>query len=437
MADANESDDYVTELLKKDAKESSSQYRSLGIGAFLPKRPTTQAPKPNTRFLKHILRETDSHNAALLAKEAGESRARLRAMQRGTAGRGREKKVAESGRPDRTSDRGRKRRYDDDDPIEPKRTKVRSDEREGKRPHRYHRHRSSSRSDESRSRSRTREDTRHRRRHRRRSPTCSEESKTRSRSPDGRRRRHAATDDDKPRHRSSREHKGRRNRSRSPDRRDHSERARSRSPKHGSSRRHRDKRSRSRSRTRSGSRTRVPRKESRRSSRREYGEGYDEKRRRKRVGEDVNHHRSPSAGRAAESDPLEDIVGPLLPPPEPKVRTRGRGKISSSAMDAHFDANYDPSADVQPDSDVAEEWDQAVEAFRDRQKWKQQGADRLREAGFTEDEVKKWEKGGEKTEEDVRWAKQGEGREWDRGKVVSVDGQHIEQKAEWGRLKGT
>ena len=105
-------------------------------------------------------------------------------------------------------------------------------------------------------------------------------------------------------------------------------------------------------------------------------------------------------------------------------------------MDAHFSASYDPSNDAQPHSDLEDDWDQALEALRDRQRWKQQGADRLRAAGFTDEEVKKWEKGGEKTEEDVRWAKKGEGREWDRGKVVDEDGQ-VDVRAEWGRLKGT
>ena len=130
-------------------------------------------------------------------------------------------------------------------------------------------------------------------------------------------------------------------------------------------------------------------------------------------------------------------MGPALPPPEPKVRSRGRGAFtSSSAMDDHFSASYDPSNDVQPHSDLEDDWDQALEALRDRQRWKQQGADRLRAAGFTDEEVKKWEKGGEKTGEDVRWAKKGEGREWDRGKVVDEDGQ-VDVGAEWGRLKGT
>jgi hypothetical protein len=68
-------------------------------------------------------------------------------------------------------------------------------------------------------------------------------------------------------------------------------------------------------------------------------------------------------------------------------------------------------------------------------KWKEQGADRLRAAGFSEEEVKKWENSGKKgregagddgrltaADEGVRWAKKGEGREWDRGKVVGEGG---------------
>jgi hypothetical protein len=129
-------------------------------------------------------------------------------------------------------------------------------------------------------------------------------------------------------------------------------------------------------------------------------------------------------------------MGPA-PPSNPPVRSRGRGTQNyASAIDNHFSSNYDPSADIQPDAqeDDSLDWDQALEALRDRQKWKQQGADRLRAAGFTEKEVSKWEKGGEKSEEDVVWAKKGEGREWDRGKVVDEHGL-VDVKPEWGRLK--
>jgi hypothetical protein len=81
-------------------------------------------------------------------------------------------------------------------------------------------------------------------------------------------------------------------------------------------------------------------------------------------------------------------------------------------MDNRFSEDYDPASDAQPEPAETGDWDEAVETFRDRQKWKQQGAERLREAGFTDDQIKKWEKGGEKDIDDVRWSKAGEKREW-------------------------
>ena len=105
-------------------------------------------------------------------------------------------------------------------------------------------------------------------------------------------------------------------------------------------------------------------------------------------------------------------------------------------MDTHFSSTYDPSIDVQPNPESEDDWDQALEALRDRQRWRKQGAERLRSAGFTQEEVEKWEKGGERREEDVRWVKRGEKREWDRGKVVDLEGD-VDVRPEWGRLKGT
>lgn len=117
-----------------------------------------------------------------------------------------------------------------------------------------------------------------------------------------------------------------------------------------------------------------------------------------------------------DSDPLEDVIGPA---PAPKVMPRGRGALKGAAgMDNRFSSDYDPKSDVRMDEDTRDDWDDALEVLRDRAKMKQQGADRLREAGFTEDQVKKWEKGGEKTIDDVQWTKEGEKREWDRGKDV-------------------
>ena len=139
------------------------------------------------------------------------------------------------------------------------------------------------------------------------------------------------------------------------------------------------------------------------------------------------------------------MIGPPPPPPQPEIKSRGRGALngkSKSAMDDHFSSNYDPASDAQPDPDLAmDDWDQALEALRDRQKWQTQGAERLRAAGFTEEEVSKWAKGkapiaaAEKGEEDVRWRGRGEGREWDRGKMMTDDG--VETAAEWGRLTGS
>ena len=96
----------------------------------------------------------------------------------------------------------------------------------------------------------------------------------------------------------------------------------------------------------------------------------------------------------------------------------------SAAMDSKFLEDYDPASDVQVDDDAptasTENWEDAVESFRDRQKWKQQGAQRLRDAGYTEEQIKRWEKGGEKDIDDVRWTKAGGQREWDRGKDDST-----------------
>lgn len=117
-------------------------------------------------------------------------------------------------------------------------------------------------------------------------------------------------------------------------------------------------------------------------------------------------------------------------------------------MDARFDPNYNPKADVDVPVDEGErdDWDMALEAMRDRMKWRSKGGDRLRAAGFSEDEVRKWEgengllgresASGEKDVDDVRWRKKGEGREWDHGKVVDEDGD-VGLKATWARSKGS
>lgn len=131
----------------------------------------------------------------------------------------------------------------------------------------------------------------------------------------------------------------------------------------------------------------------------------------------------------AGSELLEDLFGPRPPQTTSKdVKTKGRGNLSSVAMDARFTEDYDPSMEMHMDTDQNE-----LEAMRDRQQWRLRGADRLRAAGFSEDVIKNWQNSGEKQEksvDDVKWAKQGEAREWDRGKVIDEKGD-VGLKPKW------
>ena len=140
-----------------------------------------------------------------------------------------------------------------------------------------------------------------------------------------------------------------------------------------------------------------------------------------------------------DSDPLEDLIGPLPPRAQSPVRLRGRGAFAaSSGIDSRFSASYDPAADVQlNEGGLDDDWDQALEALRDRQRWKSHGSDRLRAAGFTDEEVSKWERGDGSKENDVVWKKTGERREWDRGKVVDGDGHIMSQHPEQGSTRVT
>jgi hypothetical protein len=165
-----------------------------------------------------------------------------------------------------------------------------------------------------------------------------------------------------------------------------------------------------------------------------------------------------------DSDPLEDLVGPLPASSRRKglVASRGRGSYreNTSTIDSHFAHDYDPKLDVHLSEDedstqrptrrpVAglmteeDDWDMALEALRDRAEWKKKGEERLRVAGFDGDVVDRWKShpafslgttaSSHDTEgniEEVRWAKKGEGREWDRGKVMNEDGVY-DIKAQW------
>ncbi|KAL5358115.1 hypothetical protein BJX96DRAFT_145939 [Aspergillus floccosus] len=395
-------DDYVAQVLAREARDSSLKYSAQGMGAYMPKRPAGSAPKPNTRFLRHIIKETDNHNAALKRKEEREARERMQQLRHKTAA------ARLAGESESRSHRHR--------------------DRDSRRDDRDDRHRS------------------HRRRHRSRSASAD-----RARHRKHRRRRDESDDSEEERYRSSRKSRRRRSYSRS----------RSRSPRDedSHSRSHRRRHYRRGDPSRSRSRSRSP--------------GTDRRHRRK---EDGGRHTSsrlspvprasptppPAAPSENESDPLEDLVGPLPPKVSDvqPIRSRGRGayKLSASNIDAHFAADYDPTLDVQLEDDDAaagskptrrpvaglmtgdDDWELALEALRDRAHWKRRGEDRLREAGFNDAFVEKWKANTASTAatdpdaegrlEDVRWSKKGEGREWDRGKFVDEDG-HIDVKASW------
>lgn len=197
-------------------------------------------------------------------------------------------------------------------------------------------------------------------------------------------------------------------------------------------------------------------------------------------GEDKSTHTETqtmhSTDSGSDSGPLSDLIGPL-PPSASKssqtVSTKGRGAFrtnNQSNIDAHFASGYDPTLDLHLDDDdddgnqgpsaktpsvrpvpglttsttddIDDDWDMALEALRDRVRWRQQGADRLREAGFDDSVVDRFvnnrafvglqEGSGwhDRDVADVRWSKKGESREWDRGKVINEDG-HVDIKAPW------
>ena len=381
-------DDHIVALLRRDA-----QAGRLG-SSFTAQRRDKNAPKPNTRFLRNLVRDADSHNAALLAKEKAETRARLKGLDNG-AKRSRE-------------DAGSR---DDDDGMKRQR---RGGEREGRwkgvlsglgrpslrerdgegsseRSHKFRDQTTPHRAERMDADERTHERSRSHRRRQSRRP------ESRSRSP---------------------EHRKRSDRNRKS-----SHRSRSREPKERRRNRSRDRRSRSPDdhHTRKPTTRGIPS-----ASHKDRG------------------LRSPSPNKPTHSDSDDPLTTFLGPAPPPVICPRGRGAAWSnrSTMDLRFnDPSYDPRADVAlSDSGDKEgrddDWSTSLEALRDRAAWREKGAQRLRDAGFKERDVEKWESGGrEKDERDLKWRSKGEGREWDAGKVAGDEGE-VRVKAAWTKGLG-
>ncbi|KAJ5766829.1 uncharacterized protein N7511_004445 [Penicillium nucicola] len=423
-------DDYVAQLLAKEARESSLKYSSQGLSALMPSKPASNARKPNTRFLRHLIKETDNHNTALKRKEERESRERMRQLKAQGSTVSADRTVRDSD--DRSEVRG-----------------PRESRRDGKRDN----HTSSRRRHRSRSSSTERDRSR---RHRRREDDR-DEHVDRTRDRDERRREHRHDEYSQKDRRDREKDYSRRRRDRSYSKsRSHSPRRDRSSDRHRRRRhdRHDETSTRHRSRSRETHKSRprgddAPSKAPLRSHR-------ESTTRTDQPSPSTTTARQTDTGN--ESDPLEDLVGPL--PPNQKdavIRSRGRGAYKHlSNIDAHFAPGYDPTTDVQLDDEdfnaagqqssrrpVAglmtgeDDWDMALEALRDRTRWKQKGEERLREAGIDNTIIDRWKNNaaftglkGEGNPEDVQWSKKGEGREWDRGKFVDDEG-HINVRAAW------
>ncbi|KAI2463596.1 hypothetical protein F4781DRAFT_115934 [Annulohypoxylon bovei var. microspora] len=372
--DDEPTDDQVADLLVKEANDCSLKYSAIGLDAFKPtKRPANQ-PKPNTRFLNNIIRGTNHHNRTLQAKENAESQAKLRDLENAE-----EKKRIEEERKLRKTKPGpsdtRKRMLGDIAAIlggSSKRRKAEKVEKAEK------------------------------------SGTSISNVSGSAESVDGARSSH-------------RQHKNRALNDDTNVKKENGRKARSGTSRHGHHREESQEDGPSSSTTpKRKHRGHSPRRGSRRHS---------------SVAKRTEHQSSQSADSSG-SDPLDEIIGPV-PAKAPAVRRRGRGaNAATSGIDSRFAPDYDPRNDVTPEPEDQREdsdnWGQAVEAFRDSQKWKRQQAERLRSAGFSEDQIDGWKKDDQKDEADVQWTTAGGLREWDRGKVVNKDGTvSLAKDAEW------
>ncbi|KAK3695517.1 hypothetical protein B0T22DRAFT_438503 [Podospora appendiculata] len=404
-------DDYVAGVLAKEASDASIKYSSVGLEAFRSAKPANKA-KPNTRFLGRIIKETTNHNAALLAREAAEAQARLDHLTET------EEKKRRKLNPSAVD--MRRRQLGDISSILLGGKRKRAIEGDGKTPSRA----SGSAAVKSKDERSPKKDSHGKRKEARRAED--------DEAGDGARERRSA------RHHREDDNRRHRERSRSPGSRQHKYRHRSplapgadddndgdQQPPRPSRSHHSGSKSGKDGNNRSASDLIG----SELSKRIRHGRlAQNDERRASSTRQRAPDNKSDHGEDEDDSDPLEDFIGPALPSSSSTsaVRPRGRGAVrGTAAMDSRFSHGYDPSSDMQLDHQpedtgaAGEDWDEAVEVYRDRQKWKQQGADRLRAAGFTDDQVRKWEKqgpSGEKDLDDVQWSKAGEKREWDRGK---------------------
>ncbi|KAL2121922.1 hypothetical protein VTJ04DRAFT_2377 [Mycothermus thermophilus] len=472
-------DDAVAEILAKEAREASAKYSAIGLEAFT-KEPSNKA-RPNTRFLNQIIKRANNHNAWLREKEAAEAQARLDGLTQAAEARHRRRNPTASDIRNRQLGdisailQGRKRddsdRKDHDKGKHTDRPNERSsgdkndrrskstagdEKKTGSRSSTTHR-KSSAQDDHKAHRSSS--DRNHRNRQDRSwSPRSSDRRPRRDRSPFS-----SSDEDRKSSHDRSRHSrpKYKADKDATPEATDlpsqtkrhynrpqlatdaesaldirHSRFSRDKYGYKSSKEAGRDKykdtttgKETTRDVTNSASQTK------RTTTNSSNGRPLQE------VTKTSTSHAADDSSSTTSSDPLEDFIGPAPPPSQqPAVRYRGRGAQRAASVEPggnfgadvdasgistnNYNSNDDDGGGSGGGSGSSTNWDEAVEAYRDRQKWRQQGAERLRAAGFTEQQIRRWEKGGEPDIEDVRWAKAGEEREWDRGKtMMDLDGE--------------
>lgn len=399
MLSDDELDEYVSSLLTNQATRQATAYSTLGYRAFLNSRKRDgPAGKPNTRFLKNIVKHVDGFNAALARKEEKESQEKLKDL----------------------------RNRDEEKPhgskVDISRTRRRKEDRSARR-----------KADRSRSPSYRRDsdsDRGSRRKRVRRSDSSDEDHK------ESRYRRSGHREAEDKEHRTHETHDNRRHRYRESD--DETERRHHHRHRHRKSREERSHRSnvterQSPSRSHSVSRERYHRESTRdrrhsikqpKSSPSE-GSSYSHHHRKSTYDGPIDVHRTTESpkpklnGSGSPSlKPVDSPIGPSLPVSGPEfLLAKGRGNMNGGTLDAKFSESYDPRTDVDShqsdpeDKYELDDWGLALRALRERQSYflSQAMTERL-----TDSEIKT---------ATPTWPTYRKGeREWDKGKVVLDDG---------------
>ncbi|PHH60888.1 hypothetical protein CDD81_1049 [Ophiocordyceps australis] len=366
-------DDYVAGLLIEESKDCSLKYSAMGMDAMISGKKPENMPKPNTRFLRNVIKNTNAHNKALLAKEATQSHARFKNLE-----------------------------YTDE--IKRRKLNLKTGDVRKRQLGQIHAIIGDRRGTSDRVSNRD-EHWKHQRPNDKNIELTTGETQQ-SRRYDRLSHEEIVTKDCKRRQEEIAQLKrSQRHASEADDAAFESRRLRTASPRI----------------SRKSRRSRSPNEECSKSRRRSRHHSRNRSQHRPTWSDQSTSSAKASATKVdSDFDPLEDFIGPVAPP-----KHRGRGRIGGALdLDRRFSASYDPKADIEDIVNIGEDWDDTVEAFRDRQKLRVCQEQRMRNAGFAEDQIEKM-KGGwcmeSRTEPDVIWSKAGEVRAWDNGKILDEE----------------